>query len=141
MDLAKHLSSRDIEAIISLIHGWTDKKLTWDAICEAAEPLVGKRPTRQSLNAHDEITTAYKVVKKGLREDGPRRPRFGSLKIAADRVSKLERERDQLKEENRLYKQQFVIWQYNAYKYGLKEHQLNEPLPMIDRERDDGTKR
>ncbi len=29
----------------------------------------------------------------------------------------------------------FVVWQYNAYKYDVEEHQLNEPLPKIDRER------
>ncbi len=139
--MAKHLTARDVNTIVNLIHGWTGSKLTWDAICEAAEPLVGKQPTRQSLCANETIATAYKVVKKGLRETGPKNPLPGSLKAAADRIAKLERERDQLKEENRAYKQQFVSWQYNAYKYGLKEHQLNEQLPMIDRERTDGETR
>lgn len=139
--MARHLNARDVEAIVSLIKGWSGARLTWDAICKAAEPLVGKTPTRQSLNAHEEIASAYKVVKKGLKEAGPKNPRPGSLKSAADRIAKLERDRDQLKEENRAYKQQFVIWQYNAYKHGLKDHQLNAPLPQIDRERTDGQKR
>ncbi|MCU7872973.1 MAG: hypothetical protein KZQ91_09520 [Candidatus Thiodiazotropha sp. (ex Lucinoma borealis)] len=139
--MARHLSLRDVDAIVSLIHGWSETKLTWEAICEAAEALVGKRPTRQSLNAHEAITTAYKVVKKGLRDTGPKNPRPGSLKTAAARIAKLERERDQVKEENRAYKQLFVVWQYNAYKHGLKEYQLNAPLPQIDRERTDGEKR
>jgi hypothetical protein len=139
--LARHLNARDVESIVSLIQGWSDTKLTWDAICEAAESLVGKKPTRQSLNSHEEIVSAYKVVKKGLKEAGPKNPRPSSLKSAADRIAKLERERDQVKEENRRYKQQFVLWQYNAYKYGMKEYQLNEPLPSIDRERTDGEKR
>ncbi len=139
--MAKHLNTRDVEAIVSLIHGWSESKLTWDAICEAAEPLVGKKPTRQSLNAHKAIATAYKVTKKGLKDSGPKNPRPSSLKSAADRIAKLERERDQIKEENRMYKQQFVVWQYNAYKHGLKECQLNAPLPQIDRERTDGEKR
>ena len=136
--MAKHLNQRDMEAIVSLIHGWSDTKLTWDAICEAVEPLVGKKPTRQSLNAHESIVTAYSVVKKGLREVGPKNPRPGSIKTAAARIAKLERELEQAKEENRLLKQQFVIWQYNVYKHGLNEYQLNEPLPKIDRERSDG---
>ena len=139
--MARHLTPRDIDAIINLIQGWNGTKLTWNAICEAAEPLVGKRPTRQSLNAHKAIVTAYKVVKKEIRETSGRRPRPGSLNIAVDRIAKLERELKQLKEENRLFKQQFVIWQYNAYKHGLKEHQLNAPLPAIDRERSDGATR
>ena len=136
--MAKHLNQRDMAAIVSLIYGWSDTKLTWDAICEAAEPLVGKKPTRQSLNAHEAIVTAYSVVKKGLREVGPKNPRPGSIKMAAARIAKLERELEQAKEENRLLKQQFVIWQYNVYKHGLNEYQLNEPLPKIDRERSDG---
>lgn len=139
--MARHLTPRDVEAIVNLIHGWGTTKLTWDAICDAAEPLVGKKPTRQSLNAHESIATAYKVVKKGLREAGPKNPRPASLKMAADRIAKLERERDQLKAENRTYKQQFAVWQYNAYKHGLKEYQLNAPLPQIDRERTDREKR
>jgi len=53
----------------------------------------------------------------------------------------LESEIEELKEENRRYKQQFVIWQYNAYKHGMKEHQLNAPLTTIDRERSDGERR
>jgi hypothetical protein len=130
-----------VEAIVNLIQGWKDVKLTWDAICVAAEPLVGKRPTRQSLNSHEQIASAYKAVKEGMKDVGPKNPRPGSLKSAADRIAKLEQERDQLKEENRAYKQQFVVWQYNAYKHGLKEYQLNAPLPQIDRERTDGEKR
>nr|WP_202195768.1 hypothetical protein [Escherichia coli] len=57
------------------------------------------------------------------------------------RIVKLENEIEELKEENRMYKQQFVIWQYNAYKHGMKEHQLNAQLTKIDRERTDGEKR
>lgn len=141
MDLARHLNSRDVGAIVNLIHDWSGAKLTWDAICEAAEPLVGKKPTRQSLAAHEAIATAYKVTKKGIRETGPKNPRPSSIEVGAARIAKLERERDQLKEENRAYKQMFKLWQYNAYKYGLKEHQLNEPRPTIDRERSDSERR
>lgn len=139
--MAKHLSPRDVNAIVNLIHGWKESKLTWEGICDAAESLVGKKPTRQSLNANKDISTAYRVVKKGLKEVEPKSSLPSSLKIAADRIAKIERERDQLKEENRALKQQFVVWQYNAYKHGLQEHQLNERLPAIDRERTDGTKR
>ncbi|WP_239043235.1 hypothetical protein [Citrobacter freundii] len=64
-----------------------------------------------------------------------------SLNIAAARIVNLESEIEELKEENRRYKQQFVIWQYNAYKHGMTEHQLNAQLTKIDRERSDGEKR
>lgn len=137
--MAKHLNSRDIDAIVNLILGWNGK-LTWERICEAAEPFVGKKPTRQSLSAHEQIESAYQAAKKGLKKEVVN-PRPASLKIAAARVAKLERELSVLKEQNRTLLQQFVIWQYNAYKHGLKEHQLNAPLPKIDRERSDGDKR
>jgi len=139
--LAKHLENKDILAIVNLIRGWPEEKLTWSAICKAAEPLVGKLPTRQSLNAHEAIVTAYQAKKEALKGRGTQKPRPASLNIAAARIANLESEIVELKEENRRYKQQFVIWQYNAYKHGMKEHQLNVSMPKIDRERSDGEKR
>ena len=136
--MAKHLTDRDVRAIVTLIDDWDGSKLTWPEICEAVEPLVGKKPTRQSLSSHEAISSAYRAVKKGLRDSGPKTPRPSSLKMASARIARLERENEQLKEENRVFKQRFVMWQYNAYKHGLKEHQLNTPLPKIDRERSDG---
>lgn len=84
---------------------------------------------------------AYQTKKEALKGRDPKNPRPASLNIAAARIVNLESEIEELKEQNRRYKQQFVIWQYNAYKYGIKEHQLNAPLPKIDRERSDGEKR
>ena len=139
--MAKHLNQQDINAIVNLIRGWGNAKLTWPSICEAAESLVGKKPTRQSLCRNESIRDAYKTKKKNLKESGVRRPRPASLEAAGQRIANLESLALELKEENRRYKQQYVIWQYNAYKYGLTEEQLNEPLPMIDRERTDGEMR
>jgi len=139
--LARHLSKHDVQAIVNLIRGWQDGKLTWEAICEAAEPLVGKKPTRQSLNAHEPISSAYTAAKKGLKNAGPKKPRPSSLNAASARIANLERALEELKAQSQAYKQLFVMWQYNAYKYGMKEHQLNESLPFIDRERSDGSKR
>lgn len=139
--MAKHLDKQDIQAVINIIHGWPDGKMTWDAICTASEPLIGKKPTRQSLNSHGAIATAYRLAKKRQKEGVQAKPRPSSLSVAAARISNLEKELEATKEENRLYKQQFIIWQYNAYKHGLTERQLNETLPKIDRERSDGGKR
>lgn len=128
-------------AIVNLIRGWDESKLTWSAICSEAEPLIGKLPTRQSLNAHEAIATAYQVKKDSLKGKAPQKPRPASLNIAASRIANLEAELAEVKEQNRKYKQLFVIWQYNAYKHGIKENQLNQVLPKIDRERTDGGKR
>lgn len=139
--MAKHLSRQDIAAIVNLIRGWEETKLTWSAICEEAEPLIGKLPTRQSLNAHEAITTAYQTKKDSLKGKAPKKPRPASLNAAASRIANLEAELAEVKEQNRRYKQMFTIWQYNAYKKGVNESQLNMPLPKIDRERSDGQKR
>jgi len=55
--------------------------------------------------------------------------------MAGDRIAGLQSEIESLKRKNSGLLEQFVIWQYNAYKYGMKEHQLNGPLPRIDCER------
>lgn len=135
VDLAKHITKADVETIINIIQGWRDDKLTWDAICQSASLVVGKTPTRQSLNSNHLIKQAYEVKKKGLKIHGPRIAVPSSLKVAAERIGKLQSEVDNLKSKNAALLDQFVKWQYNSYKYGVKEHQLNEGLPRIDRER------
>jgi len=134
--LAKHLTQTDVEAIISIIYAWKDDKLTWEGICEASEPVIGKKPTRQSLNANKPIKEAYSSKKATLKLHGtitPTKP--SSQTIAGERIARQQSEIESLKRKNAALLEQFVIWQYNAYKYGMKEHQLNEPLPRIDRER------
>jgi hypothetical protein len=133
--LAKHLTQADVEAILSIIYAWKDEKLTWEGICEGSAPLIGKKPTRQSLNANKLIKDAYSSKKSTLKIHGPVIPKPSSLTMAGDRIARLQSEIESLKCKNSLLLEQFVIWQYNAYKYGMKEHQLNEPLPRIDRER------
>lgn len=133
--LAKHLTADDVTAIINIIDGWRDEKITWEELCEASSAIVGKTPTRQSLNGNKAIKEAYLAKKKGLKVHGPRTAMPSSLAAGADRIARLQTENDRLKDKNSALLEQFVIWQYNAYKYGLKEHQINEPLPRIDRER------
>jgi len=135
VNLAKHLTKSDVEAIINIILGWGEEKLTWDAVCEAAEPLVGKKPTRQSLNANQKIKDAYISRKTGMRQRGVDKPKPSNLNVAADRIAHLRAENEMLKKTNTALLEQFVKWQYNAYKYGVTQAKLNEILPIIDRER------
>ena len=135
--MAKNLNRQEIQAIVNLIRGWDEPKITWAAICEDVEPLVGKKPTRQSLSAHEAITAAYQAKKGTLKGKLPAKPRPASLNAAASRIANLEAELAELKEQNRQYKQMFVLWQYNAYKYGMTESKLNASMPKIDRERSD----
>lgn len=58
-----------------------------------------------------------------------------SLAIAAQRLARQKSVIDQLKSENDALLERFVRWQYNAYKYGMTEAQLDGDLPRIDRGR------
>lgn len=133
MILAKHLTDQDIDKIIGILDGWKGK-LTWDGLCEAASKQVGKRPTRQSLNTHQRIKQAYESKKERLKSGlkGTKAP--PSLAIAGQRIARLEEENARLKNENSRLLEQYVVWQYNAYRHGLTEEKLNVPLPAIDRE-------
>ena len=138
--MAKHLRTTDIEAIINMIIGWPTEKITWDGISDAAAKVIGSRPTRQTLNAHASIKEVYDAKKKGLKVHGPRTAMPSSLAVAAQRIARLQTENDALRLKNDALLEQFVKWQYNAYKHGVKEHQLNGDLPRIDRERTENAK-
>jgi hypothetical protein len=131
--LAKHLSDKDIESIVGIIDGYAGK-LTWDSVCDAAVKVVGKRPTRQSLYSHTRIKNAFKNKKDRLKRGVVDIKTPPSLKIAGQRISRLEEKNARLKKENDLLLEQFVVWQYNAYRHGLTIEQLNNPLPAIDRD-------
>jgi hypothetical protein len=136
--LAKHLSGRDVDAIVEIIRGWSSDKLTWDGICESAASVIGSKPTRQTLNAHPQVKTAYTAKKGGLQVHGPRTSMPSSLAVAAQRIARQQSLIDELKATNFRLLEQFVKWQYNAYKHGVKEDQLNQELSRINRERTDG---
>jgi len=135
--MAKHLTENDIQAIISIIDGWQDGKLTWDNICNKVSDLVGKKPTRQSLNAHELIKNAYLSKKGVMKNSGNSKRLSANQQIASDRINNLESKVARLEMEVRKKDEKYVIWQYNAYKHGMTEEELNQPLPPIDRERTD----
>lgn len=138
--MAKHLKAADVDAIVDIIRGWPTEKLTWENICEAAAKVIGKTPTRQTLNAHATIKDAYTARKTGLKVHGPRDAMPSSLAAAAQRIARLKTENDELSKKNDALLEQFSKWQYNAYKHGMKEHQLNADFPRIDRERTEDAK-
>lgn len=131
--MARHLDKNDIAEIINTIVLWDDDKITWGEICSAVEPLIGKKPTRQSLNMNKDIVEAYRSRKKGIRATGNILRKPANLKIAAARIANLEKQIYHLEEQNKNLKEQFVKWQYNAYKFGVSENQLNSDLPTIER--------
>jgi hypothetical protein len=130
--MAKHLTVRDIGILVSLIDAW-EGKLGWEALCDAVAPLIGARPTRQTLNSHEEVKTAFNSKKALLKKPIADLKRPASLNIAEQRIRRLESELARLRIENEVLLERFVRWQYNAYKHGLKKFQLDAELPKIDR--------
>lgn len=130
--MAKHLTEKDINKILGALDGW-EGKLTWDRLCESVAALVGKKPTRQSLSSHQKIKLAFVNKKKRLREDIEEVKTPQSLALAAQRIKRLEEINARLKNENDRLIEKFVIWQYNAYRNGVMQEDLDMPLPAIDR--------
>lgn len=137
--MAKHLTLKNIDAFVALIDAW-EGKLTWEALCEEGGKLIGSRPTRQTLNAHERIKNAYLGRKAHLKAGYTPSRRPASLSIAEQRIHRLEGENNRLREENERLLEQFVRWQYNAYKHGMSKDKLNAPLPQIDRDSSEKTK-
>lgn len=131
--MAKHLTDRDIRLVIGLIDAWAGK-LTWEALCDKAESLIGTRPTRQTFNAHGPIKSAFSNKKTQLKTGLKPTKRPQSLAIAEQRIHRLESESQRLKTENERLLERFIRWQYNAQKRGISQAMLDAPLPEIDRD-------
>lgn len=133
--MAKHLSKSDVVAIVNVIYGWEGGQITWEGICDAVVDIVRKRPTRQSLNCHKEIVSAYTAKKSKLKIAEPLIAKPSSLTVAATRIRNLENKIVDLQLQNIALLEYLTLLQYNAYKRGLTEGELTIPLPKIDRER------
>lgn len=131
--MAKHLSPKDLDLIVGLIDGW-DGKLAWEALCDAIEPLIGSRPTRQTLSSHEKIKSAFTHQKARLKSGFVSTKRPASLSIAEQRIRRLEAENNRLERENARLLERFMRWQYNAHKFNVSADKLDEPLPFVDRD-------
>tara|TARA_Y100001960_G_C14642385_1_gene811565 strand:- start:549 stop:956 length:408 start_codon:yes stop_codon:yes gene_type:complete len=130
--MAKHLTDADIKNIVELLDEWDlTVRLTWDKLCEALEKNLEITHTRQSLQKYVRIKEAFDSVKKHAsgKKGRKKKPLPSSLKVAAAKIEKLQRENDRLHIENHRLLEQFLVWQYNAHIHGVKLAQLNQPLP------------
>lgn len=134
--MAKHVSSQDIENIVAVLDYWPiDEKLSWNRLCMAIEEQLElvPAPTRQTLQKYARIKNAFDLCKKSpaaklkILQNNNKLP--ASLRIAQLRIEAMEARVNRLEKENSLLLEQFIIWQYNAYKYGVSIAKLNEPLP------------
>lgn len=132
----KIIKDQDVEAIVHIIRAWSKGKISWFALCNACNPVLGYVPTRQALNGHQPIKDSFQAKRSAFkRTTVNRKPLPSSLAVASDRIARLNAMVASLREENDRLRDCLVIWQYNAYKHGMTQKQLEESLPVIDRER------
>jgi hypothetical protein len=131
-----HIRQEHVEAIKNIIFTWDKEKMDWNAVCAAAEPILGYRPSRSGLSSHDELLKSFQSRKLGLKARPPQnRPLPGSLAAAAHQLAAKDAEINALKKTINGLMEQFERWEYNAYLRRVTLEQLNEPLPHIDRTR------
>ncbi len=130
--MAKHLSDMDIERIVEILDGWNEK-LIWESLCDACLPAIGVKPARQTLMKFVRIKNAFIAAKKRFKDGAPEIPAPPSMRVAIERIARLERENERLNRENTELLQQFVVWQYNAHIHGLSDRELRKALPKVDR--------
>ena len=134
---AKNLDDEAIGLIVSVLDGWSGK-LTWDMLADVLEKRIRFRYTRQALDKHARIKTAFQLTKERL-SGAPRAPHKQKLSEAeaealAQRNARLLAENERLERENNRLLEQFQTWLYNAHLKGLTKDYLNSPLPRVNRE-------
>ncbi len=135
---AKNIDDGTIELIVSVLDGWSSR-LTWELLADTIETRTRVRYTRQALDKHARIKTAFQLTKERL-SGAPRVARKHKLSEAetealAQRYERLLAENERLGRENNRLLEQFQIWLYNTHLKGLTPEYLNTPLPSVDRER------
>ena len=106
--------------------------------CIFTPPLTHRygRYTRQALFKHERIRHAYEFQKKKLPTgSGLVRPASSPelMRIALEKIERLESENRRLESENQRLLEQFAKWAYNAHARGLGYEFLSNPLPGVNR--------
>ncbi|TMO54435.1 hypothetical protein [Pseudoalteromonas phenolica] len=128
------VTSENISEILHLIETWKSK-LTWPLLCEEVKVMLGLQDvTRQALSSYKELQDAYTARKQYLRE----KPVDETPSVDSDvaywinQVEGLKAELARANETNEKYKQRFVLWQFNAYKHGIRMDSMDDALEMLE---------
>lgn len=129
------ITEENLEDIIMLINTW-EGKLTWDLLCSEVSQLLNiKSIERQSLANYSDIQKAFSKRKQKIKEDAKANPEPNvTMDYLQKQVNNLKAQVQRLEEINEQYKQQFIVWQYNAYIHGMTEDKLNKPLIAVNRQ-------
>jgi len=132
MNPNRHLNNKDIDNILDIINSWPrNEKLTWLPLISKIEKLLFIKKSANALRDHKLIYQAYKSKKEGINKVTSEIPI--DLKVAHDRIEKLESTLETYKATISRYDQIFLTMQQNAYKKGLTEDDLFEAMQVIDR--------
>jgi hypothetical protein len=130
---ARNLDDGDVADIVAILDGWSGT-LSWERLIEAVEARKFARYTRQALHKHERIARAFAARKETLAKASPvQQVESPELKVALERIARLESENARLRANNALLVEQFVRWAYNAHARGLSKEFLDRPLPAINR--------
>jgi hypothetical protein len=135
--MASPITNKQLKSITEIIREWPLKyKLTWEAICDASEVIIGYRPTRQAFANKPLLINAYKTRKSEIKAkqnalSGVARPK--SIPSAMEQILKLRQENERLKKELSLMAETAQRFIHNASLHGLTRAQLMKPLPDIGR--------
>lgn len=132
----RHLTSADISKVVGLIQSWPEGRITWPLLVEYVALYVGHRWTRQALERHEAIKSAYLSVRDG-RTSTTSRTQDPAEVVRQRRTETLQRKVEQLKQQLATYEERFVRYEYNAHVRGVSPAELDRPLPEIDRGRTD----
>ena len=129
------VTEENLEDIIMMIKTWEDK-LTWDLLCSKVSELLNvKSIERQSLANYADIQEAFSKQKQKIKEKAKANPEPNvTMDYLQKQVKNLKAQVQRLEEINERYKQQFIVWQYNAYMHGMTEDKLNKPLIAVNRQ-------
>lgn len=130
------ITEENLEDIIMLIKTW-EGKLTWKLLCSKVSELLNiKSIERQSLSNYPDIQKAFSQQKQKMKEDAKKEPVPNvTMDYLLKQVNNLKAQVQCLEEINERYKQQFIVWQYNAYMHGMTQDTLNKPLIAVNRQR------
>ena len=130
------ITEENLEDIIMLIKTW-EGKLTWKLLCSKVSELLNiKSIERQSLSNYPDIQKAFSQQKQKMKEDAKKEPVPNvTMDYLRKQVNNLKAQVQRLEEINERYKQQFIVWQYNAYMHGMTQDTLNKPLIAVNRQR------
>ena len=130
------ITEENLEDIIMLIKTW-EGKLTWNLLCSKVSELLNiKIIERQSLANYPDIQEAFSKQKQKLKEKAKANPEPNvTMDYLQKQVKNLKAQVQRLEEINERYKQQFIVWQYNAYMHGMTQVTLNKPLIAVNRQR------